>query len=91
MGELGAARDIVVANSAAAMWVVDPASSLPAAAKRAKEAIDSGEPKNCSANWSITPTAFEHESNHAWLKSLDSSSRSGLRHDDRPGQSGREI
>jgi anthranilate phosphoribosyltransferase len=41
-GEPGAARDIVVANSAAALWVVDPASSLPTAAKRAQHAIDSG-------------------------------------------------
>ncbi len=44
-GEPGAARDIVVANSAAALWVVDPASSLPAAAKRAQQAIDSGAAK----------------------------------------------
>jgi anthranilate phosphoribosyltransferase len=44
-GEPGAARDIVVANSAAALWVVDPASSLPATAKRAQQAIDSGAAK----------------------------------------------
>jgi anthranilate phosphoribosyltransferase len=44
-GEPGAARDIVVANSTAALWVVDPASSLPAAAKRAQQAIDSGAAK----------------------------------------------
>ena len=46
-GEPGAARDIVVANSAAALWLVDPASSLPVAAKRAQQAIDSGAAPSC--------------------------------------------
>jgi anthranilate phosphoribosyltransferase len=41
-GEAGPAREIVVANSAAALWTVDPASSLTAAAQRAQQAIDSG-------------------------------------------------
>jgi anthranilate phosphoribosyltransferase len=60
-GEPGAARDIVVANSAAALW--------PRQSVRNRRST-AAQPKNCSANWSITPIAYEHESNHAWLKAL---------------------
>ena len=41
-GEAGPSRDIVVANAAAALWVVGKAESLTAAVKLAQEAIDSG-------------------------------------------------
>lgn len=41
-GRLGAARDIVVANAAVALWLVDPSESLRQAADRAARAIDQG-------------------------------------------------
>ncbi|NLS96434.1 MAG: anthranilate phosphoribosyltransferase [Planctomycetaceae bacterium] len=41
-GEKGPARDVVVANAAAALWTADPSESLPDCAGRAAEAIDSG-------------------------------------------------
>ncbi|HWA97665.1 MAG TPA: anthranilate phosphoribosyltransferase [Pirellulales bacterium] len=41
-GKAGPARDIVVANSAAALWVAEKADSPAAAARRAAAAIDSG-------------------------------------------------
>lgn len=41
-GEKGPARDVVVANAAAALWTVDPSTSLLHCAERAVEAIDSG-------------------------------------------------
>jgi anthranilate phosphoribosyltransferase len=41
-GEVGPARDIVVSNAAAAMWVVGKVATLPAGAELAKHAIDSG-------------------------------------------------
>jgi anthranilate phosphoribosyltransferase len=41
-GEAGPARDIVVANAAAALWVAGKASSLAENAKLAQQAIDSG-------------------------------------------------
>jgi anthranilate phosphoribosyltransferase len=41
-GELGPARDIVVANAAAALWVAGKADLLGSAASLAQQAIDSG-------------------------------------------------
>ncbi|MBS0208671.1 MAG: anthranilate phosphoribosyltransferase [Planctomycetes bacterium] len=41
-GERGAPRDVVVLNSAAALWVTGAERSLPAAAERAAAAIDTG-------------------------------------------------
>ncbi len=41
-GEVGAARDIVVANAAAALWVAGKAKTLREAAAMAEQAIDSG-------------------------------------------------
>ena len=41
-GELGAPRDIVVLNAAAAIWTVRQSAELPEAAGRASEAIDTG-------------------------------------------------
>jgi anthranilate phosphoribosyltransferase len=41
-GKLGPARDIVVANAAAALWTVGRADSLWQCARAAEEAIDSG-------------------------------------------------
>ncbi len=42
-GSPGPARDIVVVNAAAALWVAGAESQLPAAAQRAEAAIDSGQ------------------------------------------------
>lgn len=41
-GKLGAARDIVVLNAAAALWTIGEADSLATCARKAEEAIDSG-------------------------------------------------
>jgi anthranilate phosphoribosyltransferase len=41
-GQSGPPRDIVIANSAAALWIVGRAPSLRQCAARAREAIDSG-------------------------------------------------
>jgi anthranilate phosphoribosyltransferase len=41
-GQLGPARDIVVANAAVGLWLVDPSQSLQQAAERAANAIDHG-------------------------------------------------
>jgi anthranilate phosphoribosyltransferase len=41
-GNPGPARDIVIANSAAALWVAEKAADLRAGAKQAADAIDSG-------------------------------------------------
>jgi len=41
-GQTGPARDVVVANAAAALWTVDPNATLQACAQRAAEAIDTG-------------------------------------------------
>jgi anthranilate phosphoribosyltransferase len=41
-GRPGPARDMVVANSAAALWIAGESNDLPSAARRAQQAIDSG-------------------------------------------------
>ena len=41
-GRLGPARDMVVANSAAAVWIAGESKDLSSAARRAQQAIDSG-------------------------------------------------
>jgi len=45
-GRLGPARDIVVANAAAGLWVCNRTHSLLEATKQAQQAIDSGAAKN---------------------------------------------
>lgn len=45
-GEKGAYRDVVIANSAAALWISNAASSLKEGVKRAQESIDSGRALN---------------------------------------------
>lgn len=48
-GEPGPARDMVVLNAAAAIWIATPNLTLPAAAAKAQEAIDSGQAKELLA------------------------------------------
>jgi anthranilate phosphoribosyltransferase len=48
-GESGPARDIVLANAAAALWVAGKTNSLPTAVQEAQHAIDSGAAKNLLA------------------------------------------
>jgi anthranilate phosphoribosyltransferase len=45
-GEVGPARDIVVANAAAALWVAGKTGSLSTAVQLAQQAVDSGAAKN---------------------------------------------
>lgn len=48
-GDPGPTRDIVIANSAAALWVAEKAPDLRSAAKQAADAIDSGAARNVLA------------------------------------------
>jgi anthranilate phosphoribosyltransferase len=50
-GETGPARDIVVANAAAAIWVAGKLATLSAAAQAAAEAIDSGAAADLLSRW----------------------------------------
>jgi anthranilate phosphoribosyltransferase len=50
-GETGPARDIVIANAAAAIWVAGKVATLPAAAQAAAEAIDSGAAADLLSRW----------------------------------------
>ncbi|WZO96907.1 anthranilate phosphoribosyltransferase [Isosphaeraceae bacterium EP7] len=50
-GHDGPARWLVLANAAAALWVVDPSGGLTAGVKRAQEALDSGRAARLLSDW----------------------------------------
>ena len=52
-GQAGPARDIVVLNTAAALWTANQSSSLADAAQLAAQAIDSGDAANLLKRLSV--------------------------------------
>jgi anthranilate phosphoribosyltransferase len=52
-GEPGPDRDVVLANTAAALWVAGRAASLPEGVRRAAEAIDSGAAADLLGRWAV--------------------------------------
>jgi anthranilate phosphoribosyltransferase len=59
-GQAGPPRDIVLANAAAALWIVHPCTSLADCARRAANAIDSGSAKALLARLAILTNERRH-------------------------------